>query len=294
MPRGEPRGPKKLRLPKTSERRIIALLSLLPRAEPEIGIGPLEADFEVDLREYPDCFVPLEEGKEGFYAEYDGREDHEFLEASHLKVARRVKAHGTWCLEVYETGGADEDGRFGLIWDIPAHYRVTAGSVCSFDSMLGADLGKPLPTHLTPTGAVKVIGDAEIEGPSGPTYHFAGYATVSVGGIEHECMRLFYPYQSGEKPEALGLDDLYVSRAGRVVLLRRYRSQEELAEWQAVVHEHGWQGGPAGEEDFPVGRRQLAYNGQAFYHWFDTLTDLTLGRLMAPEWAPPRKKKRGR
>ena len=289
-----PHIPRTLRLRKTTERRIVALLSSLPRAEPEIEVAPLKADFEIDLREHPSCLVPLGEGEEGFHAEYGARDGHELLEASFLRVARRVKVFGTWCLEVYETGGADMNGAFGLIWDAPWYYHLRPGQVCSFDPLWLCGCGEQLPTHVSPIPAVRVIGDAEIEGPSDHTYHYLEHATVSVGGIRHECMRLIYPCQSGDRPESLRLDDIYVSRSGRAVLLRRYRSEEDLSEWQATVAEHEWQGGPADEKDFSVGRTQLAYNGQTFYHWFDTLTDHALGRLIAPEWSPPRTRKRGR
>ena len=288
--------PRELRLPKPAEGRIIALLSSLPRTEPEIKISPLKADFEVDLVGFLDCVVPLAVGEEGFYAEYQARGDHEFEEATFLKVARRVKVHGVWCLEIYETGGADHKGRFGLCWDGPLYHHLRPGYVCSFDYVCSLGCSDPLPTHITRTGTVKVIDETAIEGPTEETYHFAGYARVSVGGIEHECMRLVFPYQCGEKPESRRLDDIYVSRAGRVVLVRRYRSHEEHVQWMAYVEEHKWGRSPDDEwgEDFPTGRTRLTYNGQTFYYWFDILTDLTLGRLITPEWKPPVKKRRGR
>lgn len=269
MLRCAPHMPKKLRLPKTSERRIIALLSSLPRTEPEIKVVPLAADFEIELVDQPDYFVPLRVGEEAFYAEYDARDGHQFLEASFVRAARRVRSEGEWCLDVYETGGGDDNGRFSLCWDLVYHPRY-----------------KPSPLF-TPTEDAKMVDD---------TYHFAGYATVTVGGAEHECMRLVYPYQSGDKPESRCLDEIYVSRDGRVVLRRRYRSLEEYTEWTDWLKERGFQRPyrETWEDDFTTARSRLTYNGQDFYHWFDTLTDLTLGRLISPEWMPPKKKRKGR
>ena len=46
--------------------------------------------------------------------------------------------------------------------------------------------------------------------------------------------------------------------------------------------------------DWPAGRAKITYNGQAFYHWFDSLTDQALGPLIDPQWKPPVPKKIGR
>lgn len=295
MPRYYRDVPLGLRSSKRGERRIIRLLSSLPRTEPEVEIRPLEeVDFRVDLREYSNCYAPLEVGEEGFYADYDARRCN-FMEATSLKVARRVKVLGVWCLEVYETGGADMDGRFELCWDGPHYYRAGPGYACTLDPACGEMTCHRDSRRFAPSREVKLIDENSMEGPRDGSQHFAGYAAVKVGGIEHQCMRLLSTWQFGDKPESLRLDDAYVSEAGRTVLVRRCKSLEDYMEWMDYLKslsdkqwEREW------EEDWTAGRARITYNGQGFYHWFDILTDYTLGPIMTPEWKPPAKRKRGR
>ena len=129
-------------------------------------------------------------------------------------------------------------------------------------------------------------------GPADEHQHFAGYAVVTVGGIEHPCMRLVRICQWGEKPESSHLDDIYVSEASRTVLVRRYQTLEAYLECMDM-RSPGLREAER-EKNWPAGRAKIAYNGQAFYHWFDSLTDQALGPLIDPQWKPPVPKKIGR
>lgn len=259
----KPRWP---RLSRSEERRIAALLAQIPATAPEIRIRPLEGEeFEVDFREGPDCFVPLEIGAVGFYAEYDAQ-SRRLLEANFLKVTRRVKVSGMWCFEVYETGGAPVEGRFEICWHGPGYFRVRPMSTCRLDPLSPLDRVE-FPRRLPPR-TVSPRAGAEVT--NAPEAGIAGYCVLTVGGREHECMRVLSIACNPDEPKNAVLDDAYISRDGRTVLVRRFRSLEHFSR----DAEHCL--GGAQEDGRIIGVDRLNYKGEDFEHWFDILTDVGL------------------
>jgi hypothetical protein len=281
MPQRYPHMPRRRRLTKSRQREIVRLLSSLPRSEPPIDISHGKSlGFEPIFQECDHHFVLPQVGAEALYAEYDA-DDGSFLEATLLNTARRVKARGVWCFEVRETGGDYLDGSFNIYWDW-AHYFHVGRSPTPDSALLNDWIYLcPPPVRLTPSEEVKLADDSMMEGPAAEHRHFAGYAVVTVGGIEHPCMRLLRICQWGEKPESSHLDDIYVSEAGRTVLVRRYQTLESYLECMDMASPKSLEA--EREKNWPAGRAKITYNGQAFYHWFDSLTDQALRPLMDPQ-----------
>ena len=284
--------PRERRLTKRRQREIVRLLSSVPRSVPKIDISHGKSlGFEPVFQECDHYYVPLQVGAEAFYAEYDA-DDGSFLEATFLNTTRRVKAWGTWRFEVRETGGDYLGGSFEIIWDWAHYFHLGPARVSVSGLIYDNIITCPYPTRLTPSEEVKLQDDSTMEGPADELPHFAGYSSVRVGGIEHQCMRLVGAWQCGEKPEARRLDDAYVSEMGRTVLARRYQSLEDYEEDLDMLPPELQEA--ERKKDWPAGRPKLTYNGQAFHHWFDSLTDQALGSLMDPQWKPPVTKKSGR
>lgn len=273
-------------------RETVRLLSCLLLNEPPIEIAHGESlSFEPIFQECARYLAVLQAGAEAFYAEYDA-DDGSFLEATFLNTVRRVKACGTWCFEVRETGGDYLDGSFKIIWDWSHYFHVGPSRLSASNLACDYIIVCQHPSRLTSSQEVKLSDDRTMEGPADELQHFAGYALVTIGEIEHPCMRLVSIWQWGEKPESRRLDDIYVSEAGRTVLVRRYQTLEDYLEFMDMLSQEAREGEL--KKNWPAKRAKITYNGQAFYHSFDSLTDQALRPLMGPHWKHPVPKKSGR
>ena len=292
MSQRDPHMPRRRRLTKRRQREIVRLLSSLLRSEPQIDISyGRSLGFEPIFQECDHYFVLMQVGAEAFYAEYDA-DDGCFLEATLLNTMRRVKARGVWCFEVRETGGDYLDGFFKIFWDWTHYFHIGPARDSVSALLLDYISICPRPSRLMPSEEVKLLDDSTMEGPPDELQHFAGHASVTVGRIDHLCMRLVSVWQFGEKPESRHLDDIYVSEKGRTVLVRRYQTLESYLECMDMASAKSLEA--ERKTDWPAGRAKITYNGQAFYHWFDSLTDQALGPLIDPQWKPPVPKKIGR
>lgn len=254
--------------------RVAGTLGRIPLTEPEVVIQPLEGEgFEIEYNEGPESFVPLEAGAEGFYADYDAA-SRRLLEANYVQVPRRVMAQGMWCMEVYETGGVVMDGRLNVEWRERVFYRVGKDSIFRFDPLL-PEVRREFPRHVGPDVTVKLANADTAKGPKVPGPHVAGFCTVEIGGRQSECVRLLSVSEEPGQPKGAILDDVYIERGGRTVLVRRLQSPESheaYAELFAAVKPKGQRRSKA-KDKWPEGRAKLSYNGSEFYHWFDILTD---------------------
>jgi len=260
---------------KCGERRLTAFFSRLPAVEPEINIHPLQGErFEVDYREPEAGGVPLEIGAEGFYADY-GAGSRRLREATKLRVARRVQVRGMWCLEMVGVGGAPTLGRFELSWAMHKFYRMRRGYAYLCDLLEPEERRRfPFPRHLAPDEVLQWSDTETVNGPETNDPYFSGYCLVTVGGHDHECMRVIWPSPDREGPFRSGLDEVFISKHGRSVLVRRFALPQYLLKDRL--------GPPDGVDDDSVGESKITYNGTTFQHWFDMLTDVSLGPSLKP------------
>ena len=93
-----------------------------------------------------------------------------------------------------------------------------------------------------------------------------GFCTVTIAGKPFECIRVLQTH-AGEW-ERCQLNDIYLTTAGRVMLVRVFSSQEP-ALWDRLGMEHGvpWKA---------PGIERLTYNGVEYLHWFDQLSGFSL------------------
>lgn len=265
------RMPRAIRLSRTDERRITRLLSEVPTVRPTIGIETLAGSpFEVEYQEAEDFFVPLQVGSEGWSADY-GALSGCLLEASHCRVARRLKVRGAWAYEAYKTGGSVIDGRFLLNWYHPLYYRVTARHSYPLSEY---GIGRKLDRHLDVTGAITRIDSETLQGPEDPLMLPIDYATVTIDGRLFECIRALTitrrDTDPGDKasdpaPDYELIEETYISRSGRAVLSRRYETaaHRDLMDGFGMSEEASW----------PENRAHIRYNDTNFYHWFDVVSD---------------------
>jgi hypothetical protein len=244
------------------ENHIKERLSRFPQAMPQISVysGNFEP-FEIEVRETPHCPVPLEVGAEGAYADYDVRRGL-IQSAVFLQVARQVRIKRAWCFEVQEAGGAIVDGQATIDWSGPGCYcRVDTESIHGFDPLFTTELTR-FPRRLGPTVEVSWSNDLA----SGPELGVAGFCTVAVAGRPFECIRVLQRHPV--EPDDCQLDEIYLTAAGRVILLRKYSSTQP-AHWNRPHPERNapWQAPGIG---------CLTYNGVEHLHWFDRLTGLAL------------------
>lgn len=261
------RRPKWLRLKRTQQRRIEKLLKCFPHTEPEITVHPYDGEpFEVTVPGAPEHFVPLEIGAEEVYADYDAQ-SRAFEEANHLWVARRVRVHGVWCFDVYETGGDLIDGCFEVIWRHAQCKRVGRDTIRSFDSGNREEIDR-FPRWLGLSVDVRWT-DGVVEGPD---LGVAGYTTVDVAGRSFECMCVVKVERFDEDLYDGGpwLRTLYFTRAGRLILSRTYLSRKDLLREieRSERYEKGFE---------PTGIGGVTWNGLEFVHWYDRLSGLALG-----------------
>jgi len=265
VPRGIPRRP---RLTKRDERLATQVLSPLPLSAPRIEIDAYQGDpFEIDLCERNHYFIPLREGSSGFCAEYDSRTG-EILEADYSEVSRRVKALGMWSYQVRTIGGSFDHGRFGVIWNEVCYCRVGHNQtyeMCEMEEFYPHWRKPGIPRRLAAPGEMSWEEPQVARGPDKPCLVQSGFNVVAVAGQRFECMRTItltsVESDQRDSEQRIDLDDRYISRDGRTVLRRRYRS---------VAQEPGWL----------EGRPHINYNGADFYGWFDTITDVALAGLV--------------
>jgi len=276
--------PRKLRLSRTEERRVAAVLSTFPRTAPEISIRPHDGQkFEVDFSER----LPFVVGAEEFSADYDAR-TREFEEANCEIVSRRIRVNGVWCFELYSTGGAILDVGFRLCWQSWDYYHMSAGRLLSYDSYGDQWMAEPTTKRLPSSEGFTWLGSHAAQGPADGGVFAAGYNTLEIDGRAIECMHVIsvrrpekdpdwaeprYP-DKPPQPEWDYLGEYYVNREGRNILSRCHRSTEEHG--YHCWAEARFRASTSQPEGWPEGLALISYNGVGFYHWFDTVTDAAL------------------
>ena len=291
--------PRRLRLRKGEEKRIITILANVPQTEPGVTIGPYVGEpFPVEYREDCHVYVPLEVGAEGYYALYAPLDRH-ILEANYLRVARPVIYQRSWHLEVYVAGGGlmGPGERFEICYYYPRHYRREAHG----RSVPGAyPSGSAPPLHLLPSTAIRWEDDQTATGPEKAEMLFAGYHTVTIGRHSYDCMRVIDIHREEVEgdgshvkvrlPEDDDVWDGYVSRDGRTVFVRRFATEAWLAEQRRrddASPQYRGSGCPVGDELAGVPR--LQYYVVTFWHWHDILTSVALAPTdwQACRWGVP-------
>lgn len=270
------------------EERIIRVLSALPRTSPEINITPTDGEErQVTLDLTDECSLPPEVGAQGFYADYDAQ-TREFMEATLHWNRRKIRVNHIWYLDQYKAGGAfHDDNRFHVCWYCRCLYRATSNDIRCLDEDTGK-LGEPVSRFLLPNSSLTWTNENECSGPEEGGAFFVGNAAVRIGDTSFDCIRALEPYFNEYDPEDppepdeplvkySHLDDDYFTTDGRTVIRRRFMSHQEYSQRIWFSNKLRKTSTPDDWSEWSTGRQKIIYNGIEFRHWFDILTDISLG-----------------
>lgn len=280
-----PRVPRCLGVRRSERKRIARELSGLPQTEPEVAVTLSTGEEHVVAYDpCSECSLPLAVGACGFYADYDAV-THERLEATAEWRRRWVRYRGTRYLDTYEAGGSWNDDEFHLSWRYRRFHHPTPASIQTFSEWDSSVSRRS--RCIRPDVRVQWLDPEHCSGPQDGGSLFAGTAVVRIGSRTFDCVRAIDvrpdapPGQDELEPDEPAvlwgcLDDVYLTRGGRVVLARRFKSRESF-EWDV------WSGRNARDcedetwDEWSAGRSRIVYNGVEFAHFFDILTDASLG-----------------
>lgn len=271
--------PRPYHFSKADFRRIEKLLSRCPITMPEIAILPSQGEpFSVQIHDaLPFGWLPpLRLGDKRFYADYDP-DDGKFLEASVLRATRRIRVDGMWCLEAYTIGGDYADWLIGnpfrIIWVESGYIHFTPQGISMIDEC-GPDVMDmiPLRQQIAPGDELRwSTRNSAIRCKADKCF------TVHVSDQRYECLKLIMITHEIEAHEKATLIEAFVSRAVGTVLIRRYQSLAEVAEWEAIFAKHNHPLPPRSQQP------TLSYDGLEFLPNYNTLTDVCLRPLLQPD-----------
>jgi hypothetical protein len=128
--------------------------------------------------------------------------------------------------------------------------------------------GPPMVRHIADRGGfVRQEDGSYVLAEHAPGEIGAGMFEVSIGAHAFTCLRVIDIY--GEPSEERTLMEAFLTRDGRTVLCRRYNGRR----WKVgkvKQYDKNW------DEKFPEHQR-LVINGVTYVHWYDCLTDRSLG-----------------
>lgn len=272
--------------------------SRFPAQRPPIVIAPSRAAaFKVDCRELRWWSVIPQVGQSAAWASYE--EPNWTLTAVHrARVLRPAAVHGVAGVEISVTTREREDRPLGpwksarpktvyaCLMDDKARWLAIIEEVRGkqdvstfLDRGFDADFGEAT-RQIEDRGLLVQNPDgsyllsANPRGQAQESYG-AGVFEVKVGRRRFTCLRAVEP-NWGAGPEGCFME-AYLTRAGRTVLYRHYRSPGWALhrEWAKK-----WTGGKTWDQAFP-GHAWIIVNGRRLYHWLDCLTEVAFG-LGAP------------
>ena len=266
-----------------------------PRRRPSIEVAPSSAKpFDLTLSVLPGWGIELKEGAEGLISWYDPP-DWTLTSVTHCLARGPARVHGIDCVEVsmLEWEADDQGWRRN---HMHTHFaRVTEEEIQWLATMRMDKSRNILYTFLddgfdrdggafprrVPSGCgaePQADGSLGLElsrpGRLGDSIA-AGMFRVRVGQRSFTCLRVI-----GLDTLALGKDDLekeamtesFYSKAGRLVLFRRYNGRI----WAVHRSSPPGKAGQTWDQRLPDNQR-LIINGATFVHWYDCLTDVSLG-----------------
>jgi hypothetical protein len=264
-----------------------------PLTRPEIEVTPSDATpFVVDDCRMPGFGIAPTVGAASWMAWYDPPE-WRLTSVSHREAVRPAQVHGIDCVEIH---GPDWDTSephwregatlFARLTDVVfewlafAQLRDGKRILRTFlDDGFDRDWGT-VPRRIEDTGRLVRADDGTytLEAVAGELDQIragAGVFNVRVGDREFECLRAI---QMGSLSAPRGpallergiLIESFHARTGELVLWRRYNGRR----WQ--VEKRSPYGGTPWDERFPDAAR-LVVNGALFVHWYDCLTDVSIG-----------------
>ena len=270
--------PRQLGLTKIKEQRIIRTLSALPLERPDISIRLLP-DQDTDLALYQDSQFPLPHlvGAQGYYADYDpitGR----LREATLVWNRRCVRSRRRTYIDRYETGGAwnvDNIGRFQICWHSRCLRRETKNALSLLNEFTGTETLSQLVR--VADGYVQWEDEEHCSGPQDGGVLFSGHAEITVGSHVLDCVRTIVAlpedpddYEGEPYVKWTMLDDSYWQPDGRLALTRRFVTADQY-------HMINWLDELPPWDEWSPDRAKMLYNGVEFRHYFDMLTDVSLG-----------------
>ena len=263
-----------------------------PTTRPEIVVTPTDAaPFVLDDRRMPGFAIEATVGAANWMGWYDPP-DWQLTSASYMKTARPAKVHGIECLEFQ---GLDWEASECRWKEGPTHFARLTDETFEWLAFVQIRKGERIlrtflddgfdqnwvavPRRLEDTGRLVCSTDG--------TYTFeplpseldqirvgAGMFNVCVGDRRYECLRDIHILRASLAKGAASLErgmlaESFYTRTGEQVLFRRYNGRRWQTEKRAP-HATPW------DERLP-GNAHLVINGAMFVHWYDCLTDVSIG-----------------
>jgi hypothetical protein len=269
-----------------------------PLTRPEMVLTPSDAaPFAVDDRRMPGFGIAPTVGAASWMSWYDPPE-WRLTCASYMEVAGPAVVHGIECVEVqgldWEAGEAR--WRNGFVHFVRLTDEAFEWLACSsvlrgkrvlrtfLDDGFDRDWGS-VPRRIEDTGRLVGADDGTytLEASPGDLNQIrigAGVFNVRVGDSEFECLRAIQ-MESVSAPKGAALlergilVESFHTRAGEIALWRRYNGRRWNVEKRAPC------GGTPWDERLPDAAR-LVVNGALFVHWYDCLTDISIGMETTP------------
>ena len=266
-----------------------------PRRRPELEIKPSRAKpFDLKLRLLPGWGFELKQGAEGLISWYDPP-DWTITSVSHCQARGPARIHGIDCLELSILEW-EPDGKGWRPDYTHTHFaRLSDDEVQWLATMRTADGVNVLYTFLDegfdrdwgtmprciPSGAAaepKADGSLALKlmrpGRLGDSIA-AGMFRVRVGRRTATCLRVIdldTLTTSIEHLEQQVMSECFYTRTGRLMLFRRYNGRI----WKVHRKAPPGRAGQTWDQRLPDNQR-LTIDGAMFVHWYDCLTDFSMG-----------------
>ncbi len=263
----------------------------LPPRRPEVVITPSAAKpFAVDCREVPGWFCAAEAGERCVWGIYDPP-DWKLTSWVDLSVVRPARVHDVDGVEIAAVSTDLETGKGWVTSDLVMFSRLTPKTVewlavvqtrggtrvveTFLDDGFDARWGER-PRIIEDRGRLAARRDGlftlrKVRGDAVRTVIGAGLFRVRIGPRTFTCLRVLDIEHPGKLSERSILSEAYLTRSGRTVFWRRYNGRLWKIGPKSPYGVRPW------DERLPDAPR-LVINGTTFVHWYDCLTNLSVGQ----------------